>query len=64
VPMLQGEVHTLKFDCPNNSIAAMENLMKLIVRLAVSKLHTVVRQICVVGFARSGKVKRQPERAA
>ena len=54
----------LKFEHRNNDIATMENLTQLIIQLAVSKLHAVVRQICVVVFARSDKIKRPLERAA
>ena len=50
---MQGELHTFKLDFLNNNFGTLENLMQLIIQVAVSKLYIVVQQICVVLFARS-----------
>jgi hypothetical protein len=53
----EGYVH-LKFDC-HNKFGTLENLTQLIIQLAVSKLYVLVRQICVVIFARSDRRRKK-----
>jgi hypothetical protein len=36
--LVQGGLHILKLDCLNNKFGTLENLMQLIVQLAVGKL--------------------------
>jgi len=53
--LFQGCLRPFKLDYLYNNFGTLENLMQLIIQLAVSKLYTVVRQICVVIFARSDR---------
>jgi hypothetical protein len=53
--LVQWGLHTFKLDCLNNNFGILENLMHLIMQLAVSKLYIVVRHICVVIFAWSDR---------